>query len=150
MEAARRAPSLEKEIEALTADGRKLGFPKDPMKRFQEVNLKPEEAFVLSRVDGTQTAKDIFTVSPLSEETTARTLFGLLQAELIEPEGVEAPKEKARAAEKPAEAPAPLHGRTPEVRCRRPTSPIARSGTRQRHRTGTPRASARARTREPA
>jgi hypothetical protein len=107
LEAARRAPSLEKEIEALTSDGRKLGFPKDPMKRFQEVNLKPEEAFVLSRVDGTQTAKDIFTVSPLSEETTARTLFGLLQAELIEPEGVEAPKEKARAAEKAAEAPAP-------------------------------------------
>jgi hypothetical protein len=106
MEAARRAPSLEKEFEALTSDGRRLGFPKDPLKRFQDVNLKPEEAFVLSRVDGTQTAKDIFAVSPLSEEMTARTLVGLLQAELIEPAGVEAPKEKARAPEEPSEPPA--------------------------------------------
>jgi hypothetical protein len=100
MEAARRAPSLDKEIESLKSDGRKLGFPKDPLKRFQDVNLKPEEAFVLSRVDGTQTAKDIFTISPLSEEMTARTLIGLLQSDLIEPEGDEAlkePREKIRA-----------------------------------------------------
>ncbi len=62
MEAARRAPSLEKETESLLSDSRKLGFPKDPLKRFQDVNLKPEEAFVLSRVDGTPTAKDIFAV----------------------------------------------------------------------------------------
>jgi len=115
MEAARRAPSLEKETESLLSDSRKLGFPKDPLKRFQDVNLKPEEAFVLSRVDGTQTAKDIFAVSPLSEEMTGRTLIGLLKAELIEPEGDEAqrePREKPsspRAAAEPApvEAPAP-------------------------------------------
>ena len=93
METARRAPSLDKEIDSLKRDGRKLGFPKDPLKRFQAVNLKPEEAFVLSRVDGTQTAKDIFTVSPLSEEVTARTLIGLLTADLIEPDGDEALKE---------------------------------------------------------
>ena len=87
MEAARRSPSLDKEFDALRSDTRKLGFPNDPLKRFQDVNLKPEEAFVLSRVDGTQTAKDIFTLSPLTEEMTARTLVGLLQAELIEPDG---------------------------------------------------------------
>jgi len=105
MEAARRAPSLNREIESLKNDPRKLGFPKDPLRRFQDVNLKPEEAFVLSRVDGTQTAHDIFTVSPLSEEMTARTLIGLLTADLIEPEGEAAPKEKPRAAEKPPEEP---------------------------------------------
>ncbi|HXV62919.1 MAG TPA: J domain-containing protein [Vicinamibacteria bacterium] len=87
MEAARRTPKLGKRLEALKNSGCRLGFPKDPMKRFQEVNLDPEEAFVLSRIDGTQTAKDIFAVSPLPEERTARTLIGLLQAELIEPEG---------------------------------------------------------------
>jgi tetratricopeptide (TPR) repeat protein len=64
------------------------------LKRFQDVNLKPEEAFVFSRVDGTQTVNDIFSISPLPEEMTGRTLIGLLQAELIEPEGLEAPKEK--------------------------------------------------------
>jgi curved DNA-binding protein CbpA len=105
LEAARRAPSMDKEVEALKRDGRKLGFPKDPLKRFQDANLKPEEAFVLSRVDGTQTAKDIFTVSPLSEEITGRTLVGLLLADLIEPEGDEGPKEKARPPEAVPEEP---------------------------------------------
>ncbi len=105
MEAARRAPCLDKELEALKSDGRKIGFPKDPLKRFQDVNLKPEEAFVLSRVDGTQTAKDIFTLSPLSEEMTGRTLIGLLNAHLIEPEGVEAPKEKARPTQEAPDSP---------------------------------------------
>ncbi len=109
MEAARRAPSLDKEIDSLKSDGRKLGFPKDPLKRFQDVNLKPEEAFVLSRVDGTQTAKDIFTVSPLSEEMTARTLIGLLTADLIEPEGDEPLKEPKEREQPPPvrESPAP-------------------------------------------
>ena len=56
MEAARRTPDIEKEIDSLKKDKRRLGFPKDGMKRFQDVTLRPEEAFVLSRVDGTQTA----------------------------------------------------------------------------------------------
>jgi tetratricopeptide (TPR) repeat protein len=87
MEAARRTPEIDGMLSALKGDPRRIGFPKDPLKRFQNVSLKPEEAFILSRVDGTQTLADIFSVSPLSEEATARTLFGLLQAELIEPEG---------------------------------------------------------------
>jgi hypothetical protein len=87
MEAARRADCLEKEIQALLQDNRKLGFPEDPLKRFQDVSLKPEEGFVLSRVDGTQTAKDILAISPLPEEVTARTLIGLMAAELVVHEG---------------------------------------------------------------
>ena len=89
MEAARRTPKLGSKLRALKGEKRKLGFPSDPLKRFQDVNLQPEEAFVLSRVDGTQTPKDIFAVSPLSEEQTARTLLGLLEAQLIEPEGTD-------------------------------------------------------------
>jgi hypothetical protein len=102
MEAARRADCLEREIEALLQDSRKLGFPADPMKRFQDVALKPEEGFVLSRVDGTQTAKDILAISPLPEEVTARTLIGLVTAELVVHEG-EAPVEKPSAAKKEPE-----------------------------------------------
>lgn len=95
MEAARRTPKIDRHLEALKEDQRTLGFPADSLKRFQDVNLQPEEAFVLSRVDGTQAPKDIFAVSPLSEEQTARTLLGLLTAELVEPEGTDvvAPKE---------------------------------------------------------
>ena len=121
MEAARRAPSLEKEIESLRSDSRKLGFPKDALKRFQDVNLKPEEAFVLSRVDGTQTAKDIFTLSPLSEEMTARTLIGLLQADLIEPEGDEALKE-------PKESKEPIEKIQPVQESPAPAEALAAAG----------------------
>ncbi len=95
MEAVRRTEKIDRQLEALMEEERKLGFPSDPLKRFQDVTLQPEEAFVLSRVDGTQTPKDIFALSPLSEEQTARTLLGLLEAQLIEPEGndILAPKE---------------------------------------------------------
>ena len=89
MEAVRRTPKIGSKLEALRGEERKLGFPSDPLKRFQDVNLQPEEAFVMSRVDGTQTPRDIFAVSPLSEEQTARTLLGLLEAQLIEPEGTD-------------------------------------------------------------
>lgn len=95
MEAARRTPKLGSKLEALKREERKLGFPSDPLKRFQDIHLQPEEAFVLSRVDGTQTPRDIFAVSPLSEEQTARTLLGLLEAELIEPEGTDVVEPKA-------------------------------------------------------
>jgi curved DNA-binding protein CbpA len=113
MEAARRAPSIDREIESLKGDSRRLGFPRDPLKRFQDVNLKPEEAFVLSRVDGTETAKDIFAVSPLSEEVTARTLHGLLMAELIEPEGEKAEARRPGPEEKKAPPP-PAEGNGPD------------------------------------
>ena len=95
MEAARRTPRVEKQLDELKADDRKLGFPRDPLRRFQDINLNPEEGFVLSRIDGTQTPNDIFAVSPLPEEQTARALLGLLEAGLIEPEGnaVVEPKE---------------------------------------------------------
>jgi hypothetical protein len=116
MEAARRTPALEKHLNALKQDSRRLGFPRDPLKRFQDVNLKPEEAFVLSRVDGTETCRDIFTVSPLSEETTARTLLGLLQAELIEPEGDHAAPESKPSAPEPAPP-----ERTPPPKAEKPT-----------------------------
>jgi curved DNA-binding protein CbpA len=104
MEAARRTPKVEKILGSLRKDERKLGFPKDPLKRFQDVNLKPEEAFVLSRIDGTQAAHDIFAVSPLSEEKTARTLYGLLAAGVIEPEGEAGGEEDSAEKDDPSKA----------------------------------------------
>ncbi len=102
MEAARRTPDVDECVETLKSDERRLGFPEDPLKRFQEVNLKPEEAFVLSRIDGTQSSKDIFAMSPLPDEQTARTLLGLVQAEIIEPEG-EPPEPEVEETREPTE-----------------------------------------------
>ena len=87
MEAVRRTPDISEQLEALRGDERTLGFPADPLRRFQRIHLEPDEGFVLSRIDGTQAPKDIFAVSPLPEEKTARTLMGLLAAEVIEVEG---------------------------------------------------------------
>jgi curved DNA-binding protein CbpA len=87
MEAARKTPAILPVKRKLLGDLRKLGFSPDPLLRFQDVNLTPEEAFILSRIDGEQPIQAMFTVSPLSEERTARTLLGLLQAGIVVPEG---------------------------------------------------------------
>ncbi len=105
MEAARKTPAIEPHKRELLADERRIGFSADPLLRFQDVSLTPEEAFILSRVDGEQPIQAMFTVSPLAEEKTARTLLGLLQAGIIEPEG-EARSEKEPPTEEPVE-PAP-------------------------------------------
>ncbi len=87
LEAVRRSPDSVARAEKLIEEDLKLGFPSDPLKRFQDVHLTPEDAFVLSRVDGTQKVADILSVSPVSDEETALTLVGLLEAGLIEPSG---------------------------------------------------------------
>lgn len=87
MEAARKTPAIEPYKRKLRTDERRIGFSPDPLLRFQDVNLTPEEAFILSRIDGDQPIQAMFTVSPLPEEQTARTLLGLLQAGILEPEG---------------------------------------------------------------
>jgi curved DNA-binding protein CbpA len=105
MEAARKTPAIEPHKRKLLADERRIGFSPDPLLRFQDVRLTPEEAFILSRVDGEQAIRAMFTVSPLPEEQTARTLLGLLRAGIIEPEG-EGRREKEPPVEEPAK-PAP-------------------------------------------
>jgi hypothetical protein len=87
MEAARRTPEIEEDGNKLKEDTRNLGFSSEPLLRFQDIDLTPEEAYILSRIDGTQSAQEIFTLSHLGEEPTARTITGLLQSGIIEPEG---------------------------------------------------------------
>jgi DnaJ-domain-containing protein 1 len=87
MEAARRTPEIHETRNKLKGDSRYLGFSTEPLLKFQDIDLAPEEAYILSRIDGTQSAQDIFTLSPLGEEQTARTLLGLLESGIIEPEG---------------------------------------------------------------
>jgi len=87
MEAARRTPRVKSFLARLNEDDRRIGFSSDPLLRFQSLSLSPEEAFILSRIDGQEPARSIFAVSPLSEEQTARALWGLLSAGVIAPEG---------------------------------------------------------------
>jgi serine/threonine protein kinase len=108
MKEARRNTKIEPHLKALYRDDRKLRVVTSPMLSFQNVELTPEEGFILSRIDGTLTPSDIFRLSHLSEEDTARTLLGLLRAGIVELESAEAAREAAAKA-KPAkpDKPAP-------------------------------------------
>ncbi len=101
MEASRNTPRIDAVQEQVLGDERRIGFSSEPLLRFQDVSLAPEEAFILSRIDGTQSAQQICTMSPLSEEQTARTLFGLQQAGIIDPEGEVGRREEKPRTEKP-------------------------------------------------
>ena len=105
MEAARRTTDIEQHAKALLADARRLHLAPDPIMRFQDVSLSPEEAFILSRVDGTESPRDVFLVSPLPEEQTARTLLGLRHAGIVVPEDEAARQKQEMGVDEPPQAP---------------------------------------------
>lgn len=52
--------------------------------RVVEIDLKPEEAFILSRIDSSTSIAEIMQLSPLGLEKTERALYGFLSAGIIE------------------------------------------------------------------
>lgn len=50
----------------------------DPLLRFQRITMTPIDGFILSRVDGTLTAREILKITPVGREEAERSLFGLL------------------------------------------------------------------------
>ena len=78
LEATRRVfdPALVRRL--LGDTSRVLTLSPDPLLRSQKITLTPADGFVLSRVDGTLSARDVMDLSPLSEEDTERSLFSLL------------------------------------------------------------------------
>lgn len=52
--------------------------------RAVEIDLKPEEAFILSRIDSSTSIAEIMQLSPLGLDKTERTLYGFLSAGIIE------------------------------------------------------------------
>ena len=106
MKEARRTAHIEPHIRVLLKEDRRLRLVSSPLLHFHNVNLTPEEAFILSRVDGTVAPRDVFKVSALAEKDTARTLLGLLRAGIIELDG--APTvQKPEKSEEPVEATEP-------------------------------------------
>ena len=87
MKEARRTTSIELHLRVLLREDRRLRLISPPLLHFRDVNMTPEEAFVLSRIEGTVTPRDVFKVSALSEEDTARIMLGLLRAGIIELDG---------------------------------------------------------------
>lgn len=64
--------------------GRVVILSPDPLLRFQRITLTPADGFVLSRVDGSCTARELLQLVPLPPEEAERSLFGLLCTGLID------------------------------------------------------------------
>lgn len=83
--------------------GRVVILSPDPLLRFQKITLTPADGFVLSRVDGTCTAREVLQLVPLPPEESERSLFGLLCTGLIDflplVEGLPAPSVEQRRSE---------------------------------------------------
>jgi len=63
---------------------RVVSLSTDPLLRFQRINLSPTDGYVLSRVDGTLSAREVMQLIPLPVEETQKSLFGLLSTGVIE------------------------------------------------------------------
>jgi tetratricopeptide (TPR) repeat protein len=111
LEAARRLQSPQTMTHVLGDIDRTLVLSSNPLLRVQKLTLSPADGFVLSRVDGTLTAREVFLIIPLPQEDTERSLFGLLCTGTLEflprtaTSRARAAVETERAA--PAAAPAP-------------------------------------------
>ncbi len=84
MEAARRTPKIETHIRSLASDDRLLSLTERSMILMDTVTLTPHEAFILSRVSGNEPTRSVFSLSPLSEEETARAVLGHLLVGILE------------------------------------------------------------------
>jgi DnaJ-domain-containing protein 1 len=63
---------------------RVLALSADPLLRYQRISLSPVDGYVLSRVDGTLSAKEIIQITPLPPEDVQRSLFGLVSTGVLE------------------------------------------------------------------
>ena len=84
LEAVRRVQDPDVIRYALGDIDRILGHSNDPLLRFQKITLTPADGYVLSRVDGTLSAREILQLIPQPPEETQRSLFGLLCTGVIE------------------------------------------------------------------
>ncbi len=56
----------------------------DPLLRFQRITLNPTDGFILSRVDGALTAREILATAPVDGPEAERSLCGLLYTGMVE------------------------------------------------------------------
>jgi len=118
LEAVRRVQDPDVIRYALGDINRILSHSNDPLLRFQKITLSPVDGYLLSRIDGTLSAREVFLLIPLPPEETQRSLFGLLCTGVVEylglPSKKAAPAGAASGRPAPAQPPAPAP-RPPEA-----------------------------------
>ena len=85
---------------------RRLALSNDPLLRFQHVSLSPVDGYLLSRVDGTLSARAVISLIPLPEAQVHRSLFGLVCAGVVDFLPALPRRRPAAATETPAAGPA--------------------------------------------
>jgi hypothetical protein len=104
---------------------RVLALSSDPLLRFQKIALSPSDGYVLSRVDGNLSAREVVQMIPLPTEEVHRSLFALLSTGVIEflpgPPKPRAPESDV-AKGRPATAAQPAEGRAPQA-AKKPPAP---------------------------
>jgi serine/threonine protein kinase len=84
LEATRRIQDPEMVRQVLGDMNRVLVLSDDPLLRSQRIALTPTDGFVLSRIDGTLSAREVISLSPVLPEDTERSLFGLLCTGIVD------------------------------------------------------------------
>jgi serine/threonine protein kinase len=77
-EATRRVQDPELVSQALGDMNRVLVLSSSPLMQSQKLTLTPTDGFILSRIDGTLSAREVVSLIPLPPADTERSLFGLL------------------------------------------------------------------------
>jgi hypothetical protein len=103
---------------------RVLMLPSDPLLRFQKVTLTPTDGYILSRVDGVMSAREIIQMLGLPEEEVCRSLLGLLSTGLVEFR-VGAVRPQPGQARKPEAPPVPAPPPPPAAAVKPPAPPLA-------------------------
>jgi curved DNA-binding protein CbpA len=80
-----------------------VGLSTDPLLRFQKITLTPADGYLLSRVDGTLSAREVIQLAPFPAEEAQACLFGLLCTGVVEylplpPKPRHAPRPRAASA----------------------------------------------------
>jgi tetratricopeptide (TPR) repeat protein len=84
LEATRRVLDPEMVRQVLGDPDRILALSNDPLLGSQRITLTPTDGFVLSRIDGTLSARDVISLSPVPPEDTERSLFGLICTGMVD------------------------------------------------------------------
>jgi curved DNA-binding protein CbpA len=61
-----------------------LRLARDPMSRYQYLALTPQEAYILSRVDGVSDVDSLLAIAGRSRDASAKTIYALLSCGLLE------------------------------------------------------------------
>ncbi len=126
LEAVRRIDDPDVIRYALGDVDRILGLSSDPLLRFQKITLSPGDGYILSRIDGTLSAREVMQVIPMVPEDTLKGLFGLLCTGVIEYLPLP-PKPPPKPDPKPGARPTPADAR-PAATVAQPPPPRPETG----------------------